>query len=123
MYLQTQPNNSIRASRSTRKRKDLPSGCIGANITKDFSIWAMLAHAQGLYLNVPANMLRQTIIGLHLALAVRFVPGLGARTLLYLFSHMTKRRGNRCCCPIVQRRQFMPAPILLPTGISGISES
>jgi len=79
MYLQTQPNNSIRASRSTRKRKDLPSGCIGANITKDFSIWAMLAHAQGLYLNVPANMLRQTIIGLHLLPPYGLFPVSGSR--------------------------------------------
>jgi len=45
----------------------LPAGCIGANITSDFSIWDMLVQAFTLYWNdVPADMLWQTIIGLHL---------------------------------------------------------
>ena len=56
----------------------LPSGCIGANITSDFSIPDMLIQAGILYwCGVPEDMLWQTIIALHLLWPYGLFPASG----------------------------------------------
>ena len=67
----------------------LPPGCIGTHITADFTLWELLVQAVALYYQgVPAQMLWQTLIALHLLAPYGLFPSSGsADTPASLFTY------------------------------------